>query len=408
LSESWIGFALAIQYGILGILAPLYGVWADALEAKRPHYGRSKVLIVGVLFGGLAFGLHSLDRWISIQDPRFFHVGVQILYAICFASLFPVVDGMAVDYCQKYYGDSTDYGKERLYGAVSWGLTNLIMGPLIDRFGMMVYYPCMVASTLVTILTTWTWSRAQEQFQARTSAPIAPFPEQGHPEQSHHRPANTPSHHRPSTWSLVVALCGTLYGATFLLCYFLLNSGFSVVENLVFLFLEFLGASNTLCAWTVLFTVLFEVPIFFTAPTLLRKYGVGGLLLLACLAYWIRVVGYTLLPSGHAAWVLFLEPLHGITYAGAQSAAVEFVQQRMPPGSEAGGQGLVNFVRGVASVIGLWAGGFLQQTWGPRFMYRVFVVAVSIGMGVFGIARWNEGDEKRDYDRVPEAVDLTV
>ena len=50
----------------------------------------------------------------------------------------------------------------------------------------------------------------------------------------------------PSTLALTGIVFGSVYGSFFLLCYFLLNTGFSVVENMVFLFFEFLGASHTL------------------------------------------------------------------------------------------------------------------------------------------------------------------
>lgn len=68
-----------------------------------------------------------------------------------------------------------------------------------------------------------------------------------------------------------------------------------LVENLVFLFFEFLGSSNTICGIAVALTVLFEIPIFHVAPTLLRNYGVGWLLLLANAFFVVRVIGYTLI-----------------------------------------------------------------------------------------------------------------
>jgi uncharacterized membrane protein len=77
-----------------------------------------------------------------------------------------------------------------------------------------------------------------------------------------------------------------------------MTTGFSVVENMVFLLFEFLGGSNTICAITVVLTVLFEIPIFQIAPSLLRNYAVGWMLLLACGTFWIRNVGYTLIPEG--------------------------------------------------------------------------------------------------------------
>jgi MFS family permease len=133
-----------MQYGILSLLAPIYGAFADARERKTPHYGRSQVLLAGVVFGTFCFLLHGASHvWedCAFLDRFLYHFMVQSLYAGCLAAMFPILDGMTLDYLQRRHGDSMDYGKERLYGAVSWGVTNLLFGPLIDKFGFEVVYP---------------------------------------------------------------------------------------------------------------------------------------------------------------------------------------------------------------------------------------------------------------------------
>ena len=117
---------------------------------------------------------------------------------------------------------------------------------------------------------------------------------------------------------------------------------------------------------------------------LLRKYGVGVLLLAANVAFIIRIIGYTLIPEGHIVWLFVLESLHGVTYACSQAAAVEYVDSNMPTGKEASGQGIVNLARGFGSVLGLFLGGLLQDTYGPRTMYRIFAMTVTTGTLVFG------------------------
>jgi len=187
--------------------------------------------------------------------------------------------------------------------------------------------------------------------------------------------------------TLLGILAGTMYGASFLFAVVCLSSGMSVVESLVFIFFEFLGGSNTLCGITVALTVLFEIPIFHVAPKLLRRLGSGSLLLVAGCSYIVRVVGYSLIPQGHIALVLLLEPLHGVTYACAQTSMVDFAAHVMPKGSEASGQGLLGVFKGLGSVTGLFLGGVLEQTLGPRIMYRIFATTVTVGMVVLSIAR---------------------
>jgi hypothetical protein len=212
----------------------------------------------------------------------------------------------------------------------------------------------------------------------------------------------------PSNRTLIRSILGTVYGASFFLSYFLMTTGFSVVENMVFLFFEFLGGSNTICAFTVVLTVVFEVPLFQIAPSLLKRHGVGWLLLLANVAFLIRIVGYTFIPEGSTWIVLLLEPLHGFTYAGSQTAAVEFVNRNMPEGAEASGQGIVNFFRGSGSVLGLWFGGMLQDQFGPRIMYRVLAVGVTIGMSMFATVRSTCRQQEEGYRQLAEATITTI
>ena len=90
------------------------------------------------------------------------------------------------------------------------------------------------------------------------------------------------------------------------------------MDNLVFIFFEYLGSSYTIMGMTVLLTVSFEIPIFQVAPSLLERFGSGTLLLVASACYIVRAVGYSCIPKGHILYVLGLEPLHGVTYACSQ------------------------------------------------------------------------------------------
>ena len=148
-----------------------------------------------------------------------------------------------------------------------------------------------------------------------------------------------------------------------------------------------LGGSNTISGLTVGVTVIFEIPIFHYAPLILRKIGPGLMQQIACMAYVIRVVGYSLIPQNHIAWVLLLEPLHGITYGFSKTSGVEFVAKFMPTGYEAQGQGIISMFSSIGSFVGLLLGGWAEQTFGPRAMYRGFAAIVFLAVVQFSIAQ---------------------
>lgn len=180
-----------------------------------------------------------------------------------------------------------------------------------------------------------------------------------------------------STKDLFLMICKTGYGTAIILFVFALAIGISVVDNLAFIYFDFLGSSNVMNGCTVVFTVLFELPLFYLAPNLLKIHGAGRLLLFAGAAYVIRVLGYTLVPVGHMGIVLLLETLHGISYANLKTGSVEFVSWVMPKGYEASGQGVLIFVNYMGVVVGLALGGWIQEVLGPRAMYACMGLIVT-------------------------------
>ena len=104
------------------------------------------------------------------------------------------------------------------------------------------------------------------------------------------------------------------------------------VESLIFLYFELLGGTYAVCGLTVAVTVMFEIPIFHLSATMLSKVGTAMMQQIACAAYVVRVIGYTIIPSDghHIIYVLLMEPLHGVTYACSTSSSVEFIANFMP------------------------------------------------------------------------------
>ena len=90
-------------------------------------------------------------------------------------------------------------------------------------------------------------------------------------------------------------------------------------------FVNDLHASNTLCGASVLVTVLFEIPLFRYSEHVMSMFSVHALLVIAMFSYCTRVFAYTIFEE---PWmVLLVEPLHGVTFACAQLASVQYCAQ---------------------------------------------------------------------------------
>jgi hypothetical protein len=91
--------------------------------------------------------------------------------------------------------------------------------------------------------------------------------------------------------------------------------------------------------WSVVVTVIFEIPLMYRAPQLLKRFETGTLIIAAELAYSLRTLVYTLM--GTNTWILlFVEPcvlgqpndecFHANAFAAYMVSRTLF-SQRAPP-----------------------------------------------------------------------------
>ncbi|CAB9497821.1 expressed unknown protein [Seminavis robusta] len=428
LSDSQIGLCFASSTVVQSLCSSFSGSFADDYERRHPGLGRSRVLLCGILMSGALFllqGLHHVTT-IPVVSTVTWHVVLRVLYAASTSFVWPVLDGITLDYLNEH-SDKADFGKERLHGAIWWAITNLIMGPSLDRLGFSILYLYSIVSLVAVAATIHIFTNAQlasrqgqrrrqdtgnqlghdtkENIDVDTSAKDSvenqgnrelPLPKGLKRQKSHVVPTDeednevkeeeeAPDKPRLSLVSIGSMICGTTTGAAFMFAVFCLAIGMAVVEQLIFLYFEVLGSSYTLCSLTVLLTVLCEIGLFAYGPELLNRWGPIKLLLLAGVCYVLRVIGYSLVPQGQPWFVLLFEPLHGITYACASISSVDFVAQLMPSGYESSGQGLLHTLRGFGSVLGVLFGGIGDDWLGPRTVYRCLAAVVTVGLSVLAV-----------------------
>lgn len=112
---------------------------------------------------------------------------------------------------------------------------------------------------------------------------------------------------------------------------------------------------------------------------MLEHLGPGRMLVLACVAFIFRTIGYVIVPAMGPV-VFALDLFHGITYACSQAASVAYVAQIMPDSYEASGQGLLLLIRGMGGTIGLILGGIAQEFVGARILYAALGFIITCGM----------------------------
>lgn len=423
-----IGLSLALQILIGSICSSYFGILADKWDANSHGcHGRLWIMFGGLTVCTVATLMHLIASELNEDEEVYistnnlaFHLVLRCIFSIGVSATSPVLNGLTLARLERDGRNANEFGKERLYGAVSWGLANSFFGAAIDTWGFKIVYLTTLISFIGCGLTFYLYAREDDAILVRdldenrciqdvdsriTSCSTNAEEAQGdsHFEEekkfsdedfdmkskSSNSQKNIPTDVQPPRQFSISFLLKTLVNQpapalniSYIIALFTLYIGMSVVENLIFLYFEFLGGSNALCGLTVAVTVLFELPIFHYAPDILKwMKSPTWMFQWGCLAYVVRVIGYSIVPESHAPWVLLLEPLHGFTIGFVMTGSVAFVDSLMPKGYESSGQGFLSTVMGLGQFVGLCIGGVLEG----RVLYRVLAGIVSIGSLILAI-----------------------
>jgi len=397
--DTLLGIIFAVQILLFSLLGSIGGIWADKLELRYPDKGRIGCLVIGTLLGTISFEIHAIVQFLVKDDHMMatvLHITARLMYASCSAILFPILDGITLSYLKTHNRDGTAYGQERLFGAVAWAIASALIGPILDSHGFNVFFWSAPLGGTLSIITFIKYANDSLSFSEEKKEEVMPETEMVESKDLEieaspidgaacAKEESSPIQETNSL-SLLRSMISTFSACGFIISSISLNMGTSVVENLIFLYFESLGGTNTICGLTVVVTVLFEIPIFHYAPHLLAYFGAATMQKIACFAYIIRVVGYTFVPQDHMALVLLFEPLHGVTYACSKTSSVEFAAAISPDGYESSGQGLLSMLLGFGSVTGVSFGGWIEDVFGPKVLYRSYAGIVAAGLVAFYVA----------------------
>lgn len=393
----------AAQIGLLLGLQTILAIFATPFFSHKADLSttRQSVIVILQITSTICFLLQSLflpslhflppDRAL----PFIFSLG--LLYGVSAAPIDAIVRGIAVAFLQKHHGERgfVLFGKERLWGAVSWAILSFAVGYLFDIPSItlpaifIVHTICSAAFIAISILSTYS-------LRMTTTTSTYDYDMIHNENNSNHSESNinlghSNNHVLFSFFSVIrpVVFQGGLVTFLFFVLVFLYGYGIAVIENLLFLYLvNDLHASNKLCGLSIVFSVVVEVIMYSTAPYMLRKISAPNVLLISSGAYVIRTFGYAFIP--YAPAVLVLELLHGVTFATADAAFVAFIAERGKIGTEATVQSVYTTVRTFGIGIGSAAGGLILQNAGPKMLYISTGLLLMAGSISFAVATFVE------------------
>ncbi|MDQ7075476.1 MAG: MFS transporter [Gammaproteobacteria bacterium] len=345
-----LGFSAAEIGELIAILALTKLIAPNIWGWVADHTGKGMwVVRITSLLALLSF---SLLLWVN---SYLWLALVMALFSFFWNASLPQFEAVTFSHLGK---NSHAYGRIRLWGSLGFILLVVVLGPLLDRFGVETL-PWIVLWLFVVL---WLSSLL---------VPEAPASE--HPSSA------------ASLWSVlkqpkVLAL---------LLACFLLQASHGPYYVFYSIYLEQVGYSTTVIGLLWALGVVAEIGVFIWAPQLLRRFPLGTLLALSLfltalrwllIAYFVEV----------QVVLLFAQLLHAASFGLYHLAAISFIHRFFVGRHQGRGQAIYASVSfGAGGAVGSYFAGQFWQSWGAALTFSVaggvaLLAALVAYWGLFG------------------------
>ncbi|XP_011686883.1 PREDICTED: major facilitator superfamily domain-containing protein 6 [Wasmannia auropunctata] len=260
-----------------------------------------------------------------------------------------------------------DYGKQRMWGSIGFGIFGVSAGYLIDLSSKGQYekdYTCIFYIMLVAMIADIVVSATLKKKDPDCSA------------------------NEPSLFRELLSVIRE--GRVLVFAWWCIGAGMctGVIWNFLFWYSEDLAGPHV--TWTKTLQGLMtgvqcflgELPFNFISGTVLKKLGHVNVMSLVLLVYAIRFMAYSIISN---AWLfLFLELLHGPSFGLCWPTMVSYGDKVTPSGTKATMQGFIGAVfEGIGVASGSFICGWLLDSYGGVAALRTFSVGALLWLAAF-------------------------
>jgi MFS transporter, PPP family, 3-phenylpropionic acid transporter len=312
--------------------------------------------------------------WTNLADAKQWHkfvMGLGILVAVLVVFLLPSFTGFAVVFITiilfnifispvSSLADSGTmtmlaeeramYGRIRLGGTIGWGLFAPIAGALVERYGLKVGFWTFSAIMLVNFF-------VSQKLMHSTHEEGAPKP-----------------------GGIRIFLTNRRWISFFFISFLGGIGSFSAAAYL-FPYMAELGANESTMGWALTISTLSELPVFFLAHRLVKKFGSYGLLTLTLVMFGVRSLLYAAVSAPFM--VLLVQVFGGMIFPAMWTAGVSYADEHAPAGLKSSAQGLFGAMSfGVGSAFSGFISGLLLESIGGRGMFLVLGMIILVGLAI--------------------------
>jgi PPP family 3-phenylpropionic acid transporter len=329
------------QIGLLTVLGPVVTLvaspfWGGLADATRRHKQIMLVNIVAAVASMLLIG-QMKSFWALIP--------VVASYSFFIAPIVPLVDRTVVDLLG---ARKADYGRQRLWGSIGWGIMAPLAGWVVGRTGLTT---CFYGYAFFMILGMIVAARM-----------IVSPPPMGEP-----------------FWKGMRVLLSDRRLLFFMVAMLMQGMGRSASFNFLYMHLSNLGGTKLLVGLAATVAGLSELPTFFYSGVMMRRIGARGLFVFSMVTGILMLTGYSLIRN---PWlVLFVQLLTGPSFSTMWAGGVAYMDELAPRGMGATAQGLFSAVAtGLASALGAIIGGWMFDAVGAPWMFRWSALMVFLAL----------------------------
>ncbi len=337
-TQSMIGTVTSVSTIVLVLIQPLWGVLSDKSKAKNQIVGF--LLLMSALIG-LAFYLSETAVWLAF---------CVMLFSLFFSPAVTLQD----NYTLEVLDDSRwDFGNVRLGGTLGYAVCAMLVGFIIhENYGQIFW---MMGLFFVT--TGLLYFRL--------------------PRVAGHRKKNQKVKY------------STIFKDRTLVCMFFFNVLYFMGTSFYFQFFpihfrETLGASSQMVGMLSTVSALSEVPFFWFAYKIERKFGTEKVMLFAGIATALRWLLLFSVTNQYA--VVAVNLLSGCGYVGFSYCLIKYINDTVPKGMRATAQSLNGILGTIFSkIIFAPVGGILADYFGTENVLLVGGILMAIGVVLFKI-----------------------
>ncbi|GAB6027518.1 hypothetical protein CHUAL_001767 [Chamberlinius hualienensis] len=309
-----------------------------------------------------------------------------------------------------YLGENANnYGKQRMFGSLGWGITMFIVGIALDQSTVFPNHPCgpherernytmcfavfsvlMGCAFITATQFRFDYEPTDEEVGEVGSIQMKSMPEQNikkpldDPYNTESQAPEEPPEPKPEKstvfaskakqipeWFRVLRTFANLRYGSFLFVAWFMGMGVGLVFTFLFWHLQDMGGSPTLFGIASVINHVSEICAYFFCFRLIRQIGHVRVLCLGLVGNLARFLYVSWLTKPW--WVLPFEFIQGITHASVWAACCSYITQATPINLRCSAQGVLQglhhgFGRGCGAVFG----GLIATYFGTAIMFRVY------------------------------------